>query len=120
MPCDGGHDMKPFDLKEALAGKPVVARGGMKVVHIMYDPGAPESRRVYGRYENGGYDWHYENGRCRSSEESQADLFMATVKQKYWLNVYPGIVCHRYTHLDAANRAALSTRLCCVQIEIEE
>lgn len=112
--------MKPFDLKLALSGHPVISRDRRQVIHIMHDPGAPPARRVYGRYEDGGFDWHYENGTICQFEDSPADLFMASTKREAWVNVYEHEVTGHFSSKAAADSIASKGRRACIRIEWEE
>ena len=81
--------MKPFDLKAALAGAPVVTRDGKAVKWIAHDPGAIESSRVIARIGNAtGHEKFYESGQTWNWTETQSDLFMAPVKREGWVNIY--------------------------------
>jgi len=82
--------MKPFNLEEAKAGKPIVTRDGRKAKFIAHVPEAAEHSRVlflqnghiYARAETGGYD---------GVSKTDKDLFMAEppkVKREGWVNVY--------------------------------
>lgn len=79
--------MKPFDLKKALAGEPVVTRDGRKVDFIFHDPGAPDKKmRVYARY-GGDCNMYREDGIYNENREMPWDLFMAPSKQERWMIV---------------------------------
>lgn len=80
--------MKPFNLEEAKAGKPVVTREGKKVKFVAHVPEAREGHKVVFLNE-GKILSHYENGRYlqqlrNSDTDSGHDLFMASVKKKAW------------------------------------
>lgn len=83
--------MKPFNLAEALAGKRVVTRDGRKVLKIV-DMGCqtfPIVAVLEGEEEwpilfnkDGSWD------RPGMNANSKYDLFMASEKREYWVNVY--------------------------------
>jgi len=67
--------MRPFNLEQALKGKPVVTRNGRKVTNIVVDKTDkryPISAHVFegdklfeecpGKYDQGAYDWRNVNG----------------------------------------------------------
>jgi hypothetical protein len=79
--------MKPFNLQEALAGKPVVTRNGSAVKQFAYFPEgedytvaalADSELHTYtseGKYVDNGLEYGY-------------DLFMASAKKTGWVNIY--------------------------------
>lgn len=77
---------KPFNLQEALAGKPVVTRIGEPVKIAGYNPDAVETHRVVGWVEGNAnvFSW-YENGSYVYEEEHTKDLFMAAVTKDVWV-----------------------------------
>ena len=68
------EELKPFDLKEALAGKPVRMRNGVKIIQIFHADKALSSMQVIavtearsiwmydisGQYSMGDYDHRFE------------------------------------------------------------
>ena len=98
--------MKPFNLQEALAGKPVVDRTGEPVTDFHYFK-------------------FYADGDVASN-----DLFMASEKKEGWINVYPhpnGEIKDR--HMGAVHKTKEKAdlyqlsdpkRVACVRIEWEE
>lgn len=82
--------MKPFNLQEALAGKPVVTRNGRKVTELHYFATAlPDEQLVYvadgklhSQFDRGSY---YSHG----SPASEWDLLMAEEPREIWVNIYP-------------------------------
>lgn len=130
--------MKPFNLQEALAGKPVVTRDGRKISRVVHFPEASPGWRVvvlagtgvFGTTESGSY--------CVDVESNSHDLFMASEKKEGWVNVYPAAGrLHNYlagfssydgsvpTHIfkteaDARKHAILYPALAICRIEWEE
>jgi len=119
--------MKKFNLEEALAGKPVVTRDGRKVRSIIkFDVDYfPVVAIIEGREDvatftlNGEYshatftlDGEYRHTRCNN------DLFMATVKNKGYVNLYDvislfceeeGQICEEEGQTDNGNLLAHTT-----------
>lgn len=136
--------MKPFNLQEALAGKPVVTRDGRKVQDIRHLPSATMYTVV------GVVDGSLENPRtfthhgAFSANDVENDLFMAPQKKKGWINIYQkegktesgyyygnvmAISSHRVIHScrESADAGAsspyvqdLGPRIACALIEWEE
>jgi hypothetical protein len=120
--------MKPFNLQEALAGKPVVTREGLQVQDLQQFPSATYQRigavirgEVLTFNENGGY-WN--NGNI-----SDRDLCMASEKKEGWVNVYPKVSetsltrsrdGYIYESKALANDMAGENRIACVRVEWEE
>lgn len=84
--------MKPFNLQEALAGKPVVTRDGRDATHFVHYPEAVKHKVtaiVNGRIETywattGSWNYHDDG------PSGLHDLFMATTKKTGWINIYKG------------------------------
>jgi hypothetical protein len=85
--------MKPFNLQEALAGKPVITRAGKTVTKLVAfdipDGKYPLVASIYGRdsvevYTLSG-EFFTTYGKNRASDY---DLFMASTKKTGWMNVY--------------------------------
>lgn len=80
--------MKPFNLERALAGDPVVTRGGWKALKIL-DSGLDIHMRYIALFEDGSTETYDEHGRYfGTDEEAYIDLFMAPKKRKVWVNFY--------------------------------
>jgi hypothetical protein len=77
--------MKPFDLQKALAGEPVVTRGGKKVTQVtLFDV---NNYFLLAAVIEGELFKFLENGKVNSSGvESQNDLFMAETGS--WINLF--------------------------------
>ena len=84
--------MKPFNLERALAGDPVVTRGGKKVVSIqLIRDEFEQPRPLMVREESGQVFWLYKNGRDLYNLDGAYDLLMAPkkpVKQVRWGGIY--------------------------------
>lgn len=83
--------MKPFNLAEALAGKPVVNRDGKKVVHIAdtgFDIEYPVAYIVEHHAQN--FPYFIRRNGTYVSGSSKFDLFMATEKVTKYINIYEG------------------------------
>jgi hypothetical protein len=78
--------MKPFNLQDALAGKPVVTRDGKAVKQIAYFPEV-ETYAVMAYIEGSDVDTYTREGSYWSSKGTH-DLFMASTKKTGWVNIY--------------------------------
>lgn len=85
--------MKPFDIEEAKAGKPVCTRVGDEVRILCFDrkcecdPG----RSIVALYFKNGIEYvntYYSDGRTDPSEDFPKDLFMKSQKREGWINIY--------------------------------
>lgn len=108
--------MKPFDLERALAGDPVVTRGGEHVKISGYNADAVSGHCVIGwRYPN--YEmpscctW-YENGNYVASNESVHDLFMAPQKREGWIVVIPFLRHHEVLRTRISETEAEAQKIC--------
>jgi len=79
--------MKPFNLEEAKAGKPLVTRDGRDAKFIAHVPESVDSSRVVIFLGNEIYV-SYEDGSTYSKDESGRDLFMKTVKKTVYVNMW--------------------------------
>jgi len=78
--------MKPFDLQKALAGEPVVTRGGDKVTEIHNFSTRHGEMTVFAIIE-GGFLTFNKNGKHYSGiSDSDFDLFMA--EPETWINLF--------------------------------
>lgn len=78
--------MKPFNLEEALAGKPVITRDGKEVKQlIQFD--IKDWDCLYGVIDTDVHSWNI-NGKYFLNKETEYDLFMKTEKKSIWINVY--------------------------------
>ena len=77
--------MKPFNLKEALEGKPVVTRDGREVTQLQkFDCGTINLAGVIDDYV---HTW-FEDGVYLRKCENRDDLFMREEEVTLWVNVY--------------------------------
>lgn len=84
--------MKPFNLEEALSGKPVITRDGKKVTHIRYFPELEgKSEPVSGVVDNESIETFESDGKYlkgHSGSMFDYDLFMDVEKVSGYVNVY--------------------------------
>jgi len=78
--------MKPFNLEEALAGKPVITRDGRKVTQLTKLDNKNDFC-IVGVVDNGIEIWNLK-GEYDGFPDSKFDLFMKTEKKSIWVNVY--------------------------------
>lgn len=71
--------MKPFNLEEALAGKPVVTRGGDKITHLYYNKDAKSDYPILVWVDDRFTSKYRINGRITIDRATTwpSDLFMA-------------------------------------------
>lgn len=85
--------MKPFNLEEALAGKPVVTRSGAKVTQIMKLDIAETRYPIFAVIDKKTHATFTLDGYLYADRMTNAnDLFMFVpepVKKTYYINVYP-------------------------------
>jgi hypothetical protein len=77
--------MKPFNLDEALAGKPVLTRSGQKVSQITLIKDIDSAYPIMAVINK---NIHYFNNAGSNPIKSDYDLFMVFEKISVWVNVY--------------------------------
>ena len=83
--------MKPFNLEQAKAGKPVQTRDGRKARIICFDMKGGEFP-IVALVQTGGEEgvFHYTlEGNYYRTSTTQSDLVMVPVKKTGWINIYP-------------------------------
>lgn len=117
--------MKPFNLKDALDGKPVVTRNGLKVIRIIHLPEAEESTQVLAVLEGGLTKLYYTSGAFFKSQIHNLDLFMA--EKIVWVNLYANRVSEdgsttfegwSYSSKEKADTGAGGARIACIEVEL--
>ena len=85
-----GKHLKPFNLEEAKAGKPVCTRDGRKARIICFDAKCADTPIVALVSRNDGEILlrHYKDGKLTVDKDSDADLMMLSKKKEGWVNVY--------------------------------
>lgn len=126
--------MKPFNLEEAKAGKPIEFRKGTPARFIAYIPEADEDLRVVIFVPDLGHCLSYnKDGLIRPTNNGfqEYDLFMFSDRKKGWLNLYVDpyarAVCHAEYYVwpnrkdaDIAARHATTVRIACIEVTYEE
>lgn len=119
--------MKPFNLEEAKAGKPLVTRDGRHVVFGCFNEEAIVGhelvcfldRRIYAYHPDGSY---------AKSEKSELDIFMKTVKKTVYLNIWEhgnGLLdCSSFWHptkeaAETAFKASTDAKYLAIAVPIE-
>lgn len=102
--------MKPFNLEEAKAGKPVCTRDGRNARIICFDLKHEYfpivaliddgDRELVSRFCADGRIYYRQNG-C-----TEMDLFMAHEKHEGWINIYKGRVCSPILDSERSARGA--------------
>ena len=103
--------MKPFDLKAAKEGAPIVTRDGTPAKYIAHVPEARRSSQVlclvrdtvFAYAPNGDYD--------SLRGESMLDLYMASTKRTVWVNLYSNGTSFFYNNPVSADAASSSFRI---------
>lgn len=80
--------IKPFNLKEAIEGKPLVNRQGKPVKFIAYVPEAVDCYRLIVLDCNNQIVCYYDDGSYIGTKEHFMDVFMAPTKRTVWVNLY--------------------------------
>ena len=81
--------MKPFNLKEALEGAPVVTRNGNEVTQLCkFDVLDLDAQELYAVIDDSQIESFYLNGQWREKGESGYDLFMAEPQKFLWINLW--------------------------------
>lgn len=84
-------NLRPFNLEEAKAGKPVVTRDGRKVRLFCFDlvgDDAVAGAVTIGEGKEDATSWTLEGRYISRLEEHARDLLMAPVEKTVWVNVY--------------------------------
>lgn len=123
--------MKPFNLDEAKAGKPVITRDGRDVRIVCFDRKHEDftilvlipdvSGIEFGEFFN-------DKGVCTVNKvSSDYDLFMKSERITGWVNVYPTAdlffaanLSSAYKTKELADASASPDRLNCVEIDLGE
>jgi hypothetical protein len=84
--------MKDFNLKDALAGKPVITRDGRPVEISSHNPLSKSGRVLIGWVDNEPYTWLINGCNTMNDTESDGDLFMAPSERKEWVVRTPVLV----------------------------
>lgn len=107
--------MKPFNLEEALAGKPVVTSEGLLVTQIVHFENTNHEYPVFGVVDNQITSWTIQGQFNKTYDNHLKDLFMLSEKKSIWVNVYEdgnGKLCIYKEHKtrDLAQMVALNSQ----------
>lgn len=80
--------MKPFNLQEALAGKPVVTRDGLKVTEIYHFKTGTSAYSVHACIDGRIKEYTQRGTYYETGNGSDFDLFMEEPIVESWFNVY--------------------------------
>lgn len=94
------NNMKPFNLEEAKAGKPVCTRTGDKVRILCFDRNDSVYPIVAAISYSTGEDieLYTNNGETSMGSVHSTDLMMATEKKKGWVNIYLEDIAVNYSY----------------------
>ena len=97
--------MKPFNLQDALSGKPVQTRDGRKVTELHYFKDAYDCCKVVTLISNNVLT-HYPNGSFKNEDNHNLDLFMAEQEQEPRCVVIKGLHVYDCDNEQHANEVA--------------
>jgi hypothetical protein len=80
--------MKPFNLQEAIAGKPIQTRDGRVLKFVAHVPEAGEMYKVVIMLGGGYIGCWREDGKYLKDEEGDGDIVMVPVIKTYYVNVF--------------------------------
>jgi hypothetical protein len=82
------NNLKPFNLKRALAGNPVITRDGRKFINLCYMPDAPGAQIVgvliCSDGSKGIFHYYVTGRQWNTTQDHNSDLFMAPIEKEYW------------------------------------
>lgn len=81
------NKMKPFNLQEAMAGKPVQTRDGREVTQLKFFEDV-NINLIVGVVAKNIWTWNMKGQSDSLSGKSKNDLFMVFEKKVVWANVY--------------------------------
>ena len=106
-------EFRPFNLEEALAGKPVVTRDGRKVSEFYHFKTQTTPYSVSAVIDGSRYGYSID-GRYHPSDESNLDLFMRPEKRSFWTNIYPwGVTSNESKEI--CDKSAGHDRIACIE-----
>lgn len=113
------ENLKPFDLEKAKAGAKVVTRDGRDIRIICFDRKgkAPILGLIEILLDESILSFSSDGKYFIGEEESHYDLFMAPVRKKGWINVYPDCQVTMSSSKEEADGRANKYRLDCIEIE---
>jgi hypothetical protein len=83
------NNLKPFNLQDALAGKPVVTRQGKKVTQLhLFNTNTEQPLLGIIEGDKDIYTWNKDGIYFSHKDTSAFDLFMAPEKKSIWVNLY--------------------------------
>jgi len=113
--------MKPFNLEQAKAGKPVVTRDGRKAKIIYWERKQKDYPIValIGDWEQD-IESYRTDGRIMTHTDDGYDLFMASEKKTGWVNVYrqSGKYATGEVVYDTENEAKFKSQSCIATVPI--
>lgn len=116
--------MKPFNLERALAGDPVVTRGGQEVTQLHLFSAINCDYPLVGVVDNDILAFTKEGYYRIGDKKSAFGLLMAPVKKEIWVNIYEGgytpfeVSSPFYSEADAVK--AVSGNGCIKTVKIHE
>ena len=119
---DKEYNLKPFDLEEAKAGKPVCTRDGRKVRIICFDLKNDEYPIVaaVGNDSSETLFSYTTNGEIADGIKSDKDLMMLSEKKERWVNIYDDMVIYESEEEAKIGIATARNYIATTKIEWEE
>lgn len=91
-------NLRPFNLEEALAGKPVVTRTGKPVILAGYNPNVNENAKLAGWIGDIVKAWREDGSYIPTA--SDLDLFMAPLAREHWCIFVQNKISKQYLWLE--------------------
>lgn len=113
--------MKPFNLEEAIAGKPVVTTEGAAVIIAGYNANAQKNHQVVGWVDGNSYSWNEYGYLYSNNSPCEYDLHMKTeVKTiKGWMNIYYDENTSKiHPTKENADFHQAGGRIACIEVEV--
>lgn len=111
--------MKPFDLKKAISGDPIVTKDGRKARFITHIPECTYGVVVVLEGANVPSAYNEKGLSTFSTEIDAYDLFMATKKRTVYVNFYENGTATHYENIDCAKNIAFNKIAIAVAVPVE-
>lgn len=112
--------MKPFNLERALAGDPVVTRGGREVKDFHFFRSCTDEKSLIGVIATELRAWSITGVFSYEGDKGLLDLFIAPVQRGLWLNVDSNGFVKAFPLKGSADKFASPERIACVQVMYTE
>src|SRR5690348_3352719 len=106
---------KPFNLEEALAGKPVITRDGRAVTELHQLPTITTKGNVIAVVAGAPKHFYTDGSYLNNGTEHRHDLFMKPEQKSFWTNIYHNDEVHTHATKEEADRCADNGRIACIE-----